>query len=173
MFRDRYTGLRNVAGDGNCYYRGVFYGALERHLLAGDYSAIAAVFEKFLPYIEVEGVSDLVLVLHRLSIIQSPIAETDGVVTGEVAATQLAQLITANAEIDAAIIMVCKNLLVTEIWQQREAGVRVGTLTWNDLCDGDYDSFEEVRSTLLSTTSMYHTLRVRHTACRLMSLMLV
>jgi Peptidase C65 Otubain len=47
-FRDRYTGFRNVAGDGNCYYRVVFYGALERHLLAGDYSAVAAIYEKVL-----------------------------------------------------------------------------------------------------------------------------
>jgi hypothetical protein len=83
---------------------------------------------RFWQYIEVEGVSDLVHMLHRLSTMQSPIAEGADVTTGEVAAAQLAQLITANAELDEAIIMVCKHLLITEIWQQREAGALVGDM---------------------------------------------
>jgi hypothetical protein len=154
--------LRNVGPDGNCYYRVVFYGALEHHLLAGNYSGVQGIYDKLVHFIDLLGVSDLLQVLLRLIAKQCPLADVDGAVSGEVAAAQLAQLITADAKLDMAIVMACKHLLVTEIRQQRDAGVLVRDATWDVLCDTEYASFDRVCLLLLLMCSTFFNNVTQH-----------
>jgi hypothetical protein len=157
----------------------VFYGALEYHLLTGNHGQVALIQAQLAALVEVmgdvmqevfEGYLTLIEVLECLSNEQSPLGGV-AAVTGEVDAAQLAQVINADAELDKAIVILCKHLLVTEIRQQRAEGAFVGEMTWEESCDGAYPFFEEVCLAPLSTTSMYRTVQVCHTACRLMSLL--
>jgi Peptidase C65 Otubain len=149
----RYDSIRHVFGEGNCYYRAVFFGACELHLKRGNYKALHSIHK------QLQGVASginsrnqhqlehngMVAVVQRLSEKRSPYDNVQGILSGADAVVALAKFTTEHEWFDAAVVRACKRLLVQDILHKHNNNITNDGNTMALLCDrARYGTVEQV-----------------------------
>jgi hypothetical protein len=143
-----------VFGEGNCYYRAVFFGVCEHHLMRGNYDCLQDICKQF------QGVTTavnkrhqsahiaMIAVVQRLSKRLSPYSDVEGTLSGADAVAALAKFTTEHDWFDAAVVRGCKQRLVQDIIHKHRNSITHNGAIMAALCDLElYGTVEKVCTT--------------------------